>query len=494
MASSGNARSRFADLTEPPWYRWKPTFQGRDMTDPAERCIRFIETYCRSNKGEGHGKPIRLAEFQKRWIRTVLKDDVQQAALQAPRGQGKSTLLAAMALWATFDRSPTGAPQVPICATTLKQARRSVYNVALAMRKAEPEMANRSIVFAGAGDERIEVGYNDGECFPIANDVDGLQGLDPSLAIMDEIGFQHLDSWTAMVLASGKRSRSLVVGIGTPGVDRSKSALWHLREIHLNGGAEGFSFTELSAPDDCDYRDEASWLIANPAIVEGFLQIKALRTLVKTLPESEFRMFRLGQWVEGTDCWLGVDGRKVWRDLTSNYQLKPGADTWAGVDIGLSQDTTAVVLGQWNGNVLHTTAKIWQPKPDGSLDATAVEKYIRDMAALYNLVEIAYDPRLFERSANDLADEGYPMVVFYQSVERMVPACGDLYKAIKRGEVSHDGADDYERQILNAMPTFTDTGFRLTKRRSRGRIDSAVALAMCHARAQERQLPALICA
>ncbi len=491
MAVAGNARSKFKDTSEPPWYRWREK-------DPAKRCIRFIETYCRSPKGVGYGKPIKLAEFQKDWITEILQPGIRQAVLQAPRGQGKSTLLAAIALWATFDRNATGQPIVPIMATTVGQAARAVYDVACKMVAAEPELDNRALVYTAISSAKIVVGYNDGECFPVANDVDGLQGLDPTCAIVDEIGFQPLASWQAMVLAGGKRERSLVVGIGTPGVDRSKSALWHLREIFREGRSpDGFSFTELSAPDDCDYRDEANWLIANPAIVEGYLSIDALRTDVAMSPESDFRMFRLGQWVEGVDCWLGVDGAKVWRALKSNYKLKPGADTWVGVDIGLKHDTTAVVVGQRRPDgVLHTTAKIWQPTEDQVIDVSAVMAYLRQLDLGYNLIEIAYDPRHFELPATALADEGLPMVEFPQSPERMVPACGSLYEAIMRLEISHNGTADYERHILNAIATYTDsTGFRLSKKNSRGKIDAAIALALCHDRAQHpapKKAPAFV--
>ena len=84
IAKNGNARSRYADLTEPPWYRWREK-------DPAKRAIRFIETYLKSPKGYGHGKPLRLAPFQKEWITEVLSPGVRQAILACPRGQGKST-------------------------------------------------------------------------------------------------------------------------------------------------------------------------------------------------------------------------------------------------------------------------------------------------------------------------------------------------------------------------------------------------------------------
>ncbi|MFN6550667.1 terminase TerL endonuclease subunit [Mycolicibacterium septicum] len=476
---NGNARSRYEDLSEPPWYRWR-------QNDPAERCIRFIETYCRSPKGVGFGKPIKLAEFQKAWIREILKPGIWHAVLQAPRGQGKSTLLAGIAVWAVFDKSDTGQPQVPILATTVSQAMRSVYNVAVAMRNAEPELKKRSIIFSGKADPRIKVGYNDGECWPMSNDLEGLQGLDYTVAIVDEIGFQPPESWDAVTTASGKRTHSLAVAIGTPGNDRDKSALWKIRCDYLDEDVDTsrLHFTELSAPDDCDYRDEAMWRIANPAIAEGYLSIEALRADL-TKPESTFRMLRLAQWVEGTDCWLGVDGRKVWRGLQSDHQLVRGADTWVGVDVGLKRDTTAVVIGQRTpSGKLHTTAKIWKPAKDQAIDVTAVMAHLRKLDKEYNLAEVAYDPRHFELAATILADEGLPMVEFPQSPERMLPACGDLYEAIMRGEISHNGAADYEGQILNAMPSYVGRGFYLTKTKSRGKIDAAIALALCHDRAQ----------
>ncbi len=479
MAVGGNARSKFADPTEPPWYRWRE----RDL---AERAIRFIELYCISPKGEGHGKPLKLAEFQKAWIREILRPGVRQGVLQCPRGAGKSTLAAALALWALFDRNPTGQPMVYVMATTVGQAVDAVYGVMVKMIAAEHELSSRCLVHTNVSAAKIVVGYSGGECRPIANDVEGLQGRDPSFAVVDEIGFQPLASWNAMVLASGKRSQSLVVGIGTPGVDRSKSALWHLREKHLGGKTPpGFSFTELSAPDDCDYRDESNWLIANPAIAEGYLLMNALRDDVEMMPESEFRLFRLAQWVEGTDCWLGVDGRKVWRDIISGYKLKPGAQTWVGLDLGRKHDSTAVVVGQRTPNgTLHTVAKIWTPTEERPVDIGQVMGYLRGLNKTYKVVEIAFDPAYFDVYATELADEGLPMVEFPQSATRMIPACMGLYGDIMRGLVSHDDDPDYERHILNAMVTNAEAGWRLTKSKSRGHIDAAIALALCHSRAQ----------
>lgn len=479
MAQAGNARTKFGTTEPGPWFDWPET-------NPAQRAIGFISTYCRAPKGHGYGQPLVLAGFQTEWIADVLAPGVRQGVLQCPRGQGKSTLLAALAVWATFDVNDTGQPQVPIMATTVGQAQRSVYDVACAMVAAEPELDRRSISYTAIANARIVVGYNGGQCFPIANDPDGLQGLDPTLAIVDEIGFQPLDSWTAMVLASGKRSRSLVCGVGTPGLDRERSALWHLRSAYLDGRTPpGFSFTEYAAPDNCDVRDRNAWHIACPALAAGYQAIDALETAVEMSPESHFRVFHLGQWRDGTDSWLGADGRKVWDSLCARYELRDGAPTWAGLDVGLKRDSTALIIAQHRPTgQLHTVAKIWMPQADQTIDVSDIMAYIRELDARYELVEIAFDPRLFELPAQQLADEGIPMVEFPQTLERCTPAFGNLYEAIKRQEISHDDDPPFAQQILNAIVRNNERGFTLAKQKSRGKIDAAYALMMAFDRAQ----------
>ena len=472
---TGNARRRQASYSSGPWTQW----HGLSLH---ARAIRFIETYCRAPKGYGYGQPMVLAPFQKEWLEEVLADGVSSAVMSCPRGQGKSTLLAGLGLWATFDESDSGAPQVPIVATRTQQAIRSVYGVAVAMVKKEPELADRSIIYTAIGTHRIVVEQTGGEMFPMANNVDGLQGLDPSLAIMDEIGFQPIESWDSMLLASGKRSRSLVVGIGTPGLDR-ENALWTLRQGWLEAGGDvpGFRYTEHSADPACDVHDETAWMEANPALAAGYQNLDALRSAVKLSPESHFRIFHLGQWIDGTDNWLGSDGRQVWDALTDPYELAPGARTWVGVDIGLKRDSTAVVAIQRRPDGrMHATCRIWLPRLDEAVELTDIMKYLRDLDSRYNVAGIAYDPRLFQLPAQMLQDEGLPMLETPQSLERMSPAFGSLLEAVKRGELSHDGDTAFTTQVLNGIPRYSERGFTLAKGRSRGKIDAAYALAMAH--------------
>ncbi len=477
MAQLGNASKRLEDDSLGPWSEWPET-------DRASRALRFIETYCKPPKGYGAGKPIQLAGFQRDWLVEAFSDGVSSSAMSCPRGNGKSTFLAALALWAVFDADESGAPQVPIVATTVNQAVRSVYGVALAMLNSEPALFRRAVTFSAIGTMKITVPMaSGGEMFPVSNDPDGLQGLDPSLAVCDEIGFMPVESWDSLLLASGKRPRSLVVGIGTPGFDKN-NALWHLRSrVHSGAELPGFRFTEYAATEGCPITDRDEWRHANPALEAGYMNPDALETAVALSPEGHFRIFRLGQWVDGVESWLGDDGRKLWDGLVDPFEFEAGAPTWVGVDVGIKRDSTAVAICQKVGDKLHVRVKLWVPTADEAVDVTDVMQHLRDLDAVYDLQAVSYDPRFFDVPAKMLLDEGLPVLEIPQSIERMTQAIGSTFEAIKRGDLAHDGDPFVDAQVLNAVARFNERGFTLAKAKSRGRIDAAIAICLAVDRA-----------
>jgi phage terminase large subunit-like protein len=477
----GNASKRVADTSAGPWKAWR-------IKSRHGRAIRFIESYCRPPKGTGHGQPLKLARFQKEFLEEALADGIDASVLETPRGNGKSSLGGSLAAWALFDDDETGAPQVPVVATTIGQAIRSCYGVAVSMIKSEPELLRRSLIFTGVTTPRVTVPFNEGELFPISSDPDGLQGLDPSLAIMDEIGFQEVASWESLRLATGKRERSLIVGVGTPGLDRD-NALFHVRTaIREAGSLPGIVFHEYAAPDGCDIDDREAWRTANPAIKAGFLRISALETDLGLSPEGHFRVFRLGQWVDGVDSWLGPNGRPIWDALGDPYDFVAGAPTWVGVDVGLKRDSTAVVAVQRDdAGLLRATCRLWLPAKDEPVDVTDVMEHIRELARAYAVEAVSFDPRFFDVPAKMLTDEGLALVEIPQSPERMTPICGGLLELIKSGGIRHDGDPGLAAHVLNAIPRFNERGFTLAKSKSRGRIDGVIALALAVDRAVRQE-------
>lgn len=480
-----NAAKRVADLSPGPWKtdpRWKR------IRSRHGRAIKFIETYCRPPKGFGYGQTLKLAKEQKEFLEESLADGIDVAVKSMPRGNGKSTEGGAIATWALFDDDEWGAPQVPIIATTIGQAIRSCYGVAVQMIKAEPELLRRALIYTGIATPRVTVPFNNGELFPISNDPDGLQGLDFSFALADEIGFQGQPSWDSLRMAQGKRPRSLIMGVGTPGLDRD-NALFAIREaIREHGHLNGVVFREYAAPVDCAIDDRAAWRLANPAIRAGYLRESALETDLSITPEGHFRIFRLGQWYEGVDSWLGSKGRAAWDALTSPWGFVEGASTWIGVDVGLKRDSTAVVAVQVREDGrYHAVCRLWVPTRDEPVDTTDVMKYLRELDDRYNVQAISYDPRFFDVPAKYLADEGIAMVEVPQSLERMTPAIGSLYELIQTGKLTHDVDDAFATQVLNAVARSNERGFTLAKGKSRGRIDAVIALALAVDRLQRSE-------
>jgi phage terminase large subunit-like protein len=70
----------------------------------ATRAVRFIEGL-HVPKGKGARSRLRLRKWQKAIVRKVLAHDVRTAVVAIPRGNGKSTLAAALELWALVDGS-----------------------------------------------------------------------------------------------------------------------------------------------------------------------------------------------------------------------------------------------------------------------------------------------------------------------------------------------------------------------------------------------------
>lgn len=479
---------RLATTTPGPWTKWRGSLVGK--------YVRFIQTYCRPPKGYGAGKPMRVAPFQTDFLEAAFADGIDVAIMQTPLGNGKSTFWAGVGLAALYIGNDTGAPQVPVLATTITQAVRSVYGVAAAMVDAEPELVNRALVYTGITSPRINVPSNGGEMFPTTNDVGVVQGLDYTVAIIDEMGFQPQDSWNAMQLRQGKRARSLACGVGTPGLD-SDNAMHYNRQLVLEGGGapRGMVFTEYSAPLDADIDDEDVWRAANPAIDAGFLSIDAIRNARARTQEGPFRIYRLGQWWEGVDNWLGQNGAALWEALVSPYDFVSDAPTWLGVDVALTQDTAAVVAVQQRPDGrYHAQARIWTPTLDKAVDLADVMQHIRDCHEAYDVLAVAYDPRYFEYPAKLLEDGKVRMAKVPQSVERMTMACGGLYGAIVGAvdatgklvppTLTHDGDPLFTRQVLNGVARYNERGFTLAKGKSRGKIDSAIALALAMDRAQ----------
>ncbi|NBR18639.1 MAG: terminase large subunit, partial [Gammaproteobacteria bacterium] len=257
----------------------------------------------------------------------------RQAYLEQPRGQGKSTLAAGVALWlAFFDREP-GA-EVYCCATHRAQA------------KITWEAARQMVLRSGLK-ARIKVRVGNlheitsaSKLEPLGADADTLDGLRPNGVILDEI---HAMKNSAMVdvmsTATGTRRQPLVFEITTAGVGRT-GVCWDHHDYTskvVRGVVQDdqwFGCIIGADPDD-DWRVEATWRKANPnlgvSVKVDDLARKALQAQHIPASESEFRRLHLGQWVQQAERYLPMQG---W-DAGANAVEIDRADEPAGLGLDL---------------------------------------------------------------------------------------------------------------------------------------------------------------
>jgi len=312
-------------------------------------------------------------------------------------------------------------------------------------------------------------------------------GLNPSLVIFDELWVQPNDDlWDQLTLGSGARVDPLVVAITTAGydIDTLCGRLYNYGKSIVGGEHkdDAFGFFWWEAANNCKLRDRRAWRISNPNLNDGLLSLEDMETSVTQSTEAAFRRFRLNQWVRVEESWLPPGSwEKCYSDQTINRQ----DETFVGIDMALKHDSIAVVVAQPQKDRIVVEAKIWQPKQIG-VDVAEVEHYLRSLHRNLNVKEFAYDPAYFQRSAEALVDDGLPMVEFPQTSGRMVPACGHTYEMITNGKLAHDGSPTFTDQVLSAAQRMTDTGWRLSKGKSKRKIDACIALVMAVDRATRR--------
>jgi phage terminase large subunit-like protein len=397
-----------------------------------------------------------------------------------PRKNGKSLIGSVIALNGLIEGEP-GA-EVYSAAGDRQQAR-IVFGEARQQVLNSPELNAICKVYRDA----IEVSETGAIYRVLASDSKLVQGLNPSTVVCDELHVVHEDLWDALTLGSGARRDPMIVAITTAGYDLDTIAgrLYQYGKRLVSGEIEdeAFGFFWWEAEADCRLDDQEQWRSSNPNLELGLLSEEDLEVSRKQTAEVAFRRYRLNQWVRSQESWLPAGAFDA---CTSDLELDTMSPSFIGIDMALKHDSIAVVIVQPQDDRIVVRSRVWLPDGD-YVDVHEIEQHVRDWCAQYNVVEVAYDPAFMQRSAEVLSDDGYPMVEFPQSAARMVPACGTLYEMIVNGTIAHNNDPVMVDQVLSATPRSTDSGWRLSKGKSKRKIDAAIAMAMAVDRATRRQ-------
>jgi len=441
--------------------------------------VAFVEGYLTVPKGKGALGPVRLRPWQRDIVRGVLAPGVRQGLLSLPRGNGKTTLAACLALYGLFADGEEGA-QVLTVASDERQARH-VFNAARRMIELNPALAEQVQVFQ----DRIYVPHTDSTLAPLPAEPAALQGFDPSLVIIDELHVVTEATFDAMALAAGKRDTSLTLAISTP-ADTGESVMWRLVDYAREHPEDAdFYFREFAAPPGCALDDEDAWHEANPALSD-FLAVDALRATLKTTREAPFRRYRLGQWVGQLDAWLEWG---TWDALGDpSRSVADGDRVVLAFDGSASGDSTALVGCTVEADPHVFVVEVWEnpgdPRwrvPRGDVDAAVDAAFAR-----WDVAELACDPWGWRSEIETWAARHGPVVEWPTNVVgRMAPATDRVYQLVTSGRLTHDGNPRLAVHVANAVAKSTPLGDVVTKdkRGSARKIDAAVAMILAVDRA-----------
>jgi len=511
--------------TYPAWIE-----DGSTIDDPlgyGERAVKFLRFLKHPNSDQPKSA-FQLYDWQERIVRRIYgprhpdgRRVVKTVFLMLPRGNRKTSLAAALALLHTIGPEKVPAGQVIFAASDREQAGIGFTEAANIVRTDARLIAATKIYDAHNGVKRILYPQQGVSLQAVSSDGKAQHGKTPSFVLIDEIhAWQGRDLWEAIKSGMGKRPGSLMVIATTAGRGNENLGyeLYDYARRVATGEIVNPEFLPIifeAEPGD-DWQDEAVWHKVNPGLKHGFPDLGGLRTMAREAehrPQERFafQQFHLNVWMAASRDPLFdmavYDSRRFDIDFTDLESLP----CYLGVDMSVNGDLTAIVAA-WRhddgtitvhphffvpGDELQGRAERdgvpyvrWRDEGlittiDGPvIEPEAVEDAIREIAATYDVREIAFDPAKAHRVMMHLMDEGLPVIEMRQGILTMGPATGDLERTVNGLKIRHNGHPILRHHFDSVVASRNDTGLtRMHKAKRTDRIDGAVAAAMAVSRA-----------
>lgn len=438
--------------------------------------------------GDTQREPFRLLDWQRDYIDELKACDARGrpvftwSLLGVPKGSGKSPLAAALALNHLFDPDVTD-PWVACSAAADKQAD-IVFEAAKRMCAMSPELAKRTNRYRW----EIQLIKGTGKLERVAASGGKLDGKILSFLVIDELHEWLEESWTFLTGGALKRPNSQIIQITTAGWDKETVCYReYSKGLAIEAGKvknPTYHFKWYSAPDGCDYRDEAMWKKANPSY-GTLVRPEIMRDLSINQPELQFRRFRLNQWTESAEAFLPHGAWEACRHPRL-AAFEPGKPVWVGWDASTHVDSTAIVAVQAAGDGCYRVkSRAWERprQPDGNFDETwtvpmgECRAYLDELRTIYGVTSLGYDPTFVTWEAAELEAQGWTVVKYSQTPSRICPITAAFYQAVIERRIYHDGDEVLARHLSNSRPHQTRMGgIMIDKGPKRAPNDAAAAL------------------
>lgn len=498
---------------------WRP--------EKAQRAIDFFRDVLCLAEGEHAGKPFVLGMWQAFIVGSLFgwyTDDgfrrFRVGYVEVGKGNGKSPLAAGIGLYMLTADGEAGAEVY--AAAAVKDQARIQYRDAVNMVDLSEDLSE---ILVKHGEKEV---YNlvnaktKGFFKPISSEKRGLDGKRVHCALIDEL-HEHPSGIVADKMRAGTKGRrnALIFEITNSGVDRTSICYQHheySERVVTQLLVDDSWFAYVCGLDEGDdpMVGESSWVKANPNLGVS-IGSKYLRERVREargMPAAASMVKRLNfcMWVDADNP--AIDG-DLWRSSAHEFDIHdfPDIEPVGALDLSGTRDLTALAL-EWPGEVAHAAVEFWTPQeglldrakrdrvpydlwveqghitatPGRSVDYAWVAARLGDLQHEIGLRRVAFDPYRIKYLERELESMGIEI--------ELIPHGQGFYKAADSGlwmprsiELLEDGIAKGTLKIkpnpalnfaaASAVHESDPKANRVyTKRRSKGRIDGVVALAM----------------
>ncbi len=489
---------------------------------------RFFDRMLVHIEGPMAGRPFVLEPWQRSIVREVFGrkrgDGLRQYRklyLEVPRGNGKSTFAAGLALYLL---AVDGERSAKVYSAAADRAQAGiVFETAEKMVGASPFLAkhirayrNKTMEYAGSGSKYIV----------LSSDAYTKHGLNPSGIVFDELHAQpNRELYDVLNTAMGKRSQPLMVMITTAGYDRN-SICWEQHEYARRVAAgeiddPTYLAAIFAAEVDDDWTKPGTWRKANPnygvSVREEFLLQECRVALESPAYQNTFRRLYLNQWTAQENRWIDMG---AWDACGQALPDLTGRPCFGGLDLASTTDIAALVLafppgarGEGRGaeeEPIYLMPFFWIPAeamvererrdrvpystwvrqglveatPGNVIDYGYIRRRINELAERYEIREIAFDRWNATQLSIELQGDGVNMVEMGQGFASMSAPSKELLRLILAGGVAH-GANPVLRWMADNVSARQDPAGNVKpdKSKSTNRIDGIVAAIMAIGRA-----------
>lgn len=481
----------------------------------------WIESHCRVPEGRDVGKPVRLRAWQRREILRIYDNPVgtRRAIISFARKNGKTALAAFLLLLHLVGPEAKANSQLFSAAQSREQAA-VLFALAAKMVRMSPDLSKFVIVRDTAKQlfcTELGTLYR-----ALSADATTAYGLSPVFIVHDELGQvkgpkSELYEALETAVAAQESPLSIIISTQAP---TDADLLSVLIDDALAGHDPRTVVSLYSAGQELDPFSEDAIKAANPAYgdFQNAEEVMAMAADAKRMPsrEPEYRNLVLNQRVELNSPFIS---KSLWMSCAAAAKPFDDEPVYGGLDLSEINDLTALVLGARLDGIWNVRPTFWLPEygladrargdrvpydqwvreghietvPGKSIDYQFVARYLFDQFQIFNIKTIAFDrwnwrhfrPWLLAAGFTEEQLEAH-FVEFGQGFQSMSPALRDLEGAILNGRIAHGGHPVLTMCAANAVVQTDPAGNRkLTKFKSRGRIDGMVALAMMMGAAPE---------